>query len=111
MDGTSILSGATQPSEETPVSPMTLRIFTAVAICLAALGLVAAPAVAAKKPFTRDLSKEFDDLTPSEKISIRAAAKAGGSAAGGLPPIRSALRCLLGRQLAKHVMQDGRRCG
>ena len=65
-----------QTSEVTPVSPITLRIFTAVAICLAALGLVAAPAVAAKKPFTRDLSKEFDDLTPSEKISIRAAAKA-----------------------------------
>ena len=34
------------------------------------------PADAAKKPVKRDLSKEFDDLTPSEQIAIRAAAKA-----------------------------------
>ena len=34
------------------------------------------PADAAKSPFKRDLSKEFDDLTPSEQIAIRAAAKA-----------------------------------
>ena len=32
--------------------------------------------IAAKTPFKRDLSKEFDDLTPSEQIAIRAAAKA-----------------------------------
>ncbi len=59
---------------------MTLRILTAAAVCVASLGLVAAPVAAeqspAKKPISRDLSKEFDDLTPSEKISIRAAAKA-----------------------------------
>ena len=34
------------------------------------------PADAAKTPFKRDLSKEFEDLTPSEQIAIRAAAKA-----------------------------------
>jgi quinoprotein dehydrogenase-associated probable ABC transporter substrate-binding protein len=34
------------------------------------------PADAAKKPIKRDLSKEFEDLTPSEQIAIRAAAKA-----------------------------------
>ena len=37
---------------------------------------VSLPAEAAKKPVKRDLSKEFDDLTPSEQIAIRAAAKA-----------------------------------
>jgi len=58
------------------VSPIKLRILTAVAVCLAGLGLAAAGAAADKKPFSRDLSKEFDDLTPSEKIAIRAAAKA-----------------------------------
>ena len=74
MDGTVILSGATQPSEETPVSPI-IRIVTAVAVCLAGLGLPAAQA-ADKKPVQRDLSKDYDDLTPSEHIAIRAAAKA-----------------------------------
>ena len=74
MDGTAILSGATQPSEETPVSPI-IRIVTAVAVCLAGLGLPAAQA-ADKKPVQRDLSKDYDDLTPSEHIAIRAAAKA-----------------------------------
>ena len=35
------------------------------------------PADAAdNRPFKRDLSKEFEDLTPSEQIAIRAAAKA-----------------------------------
>ena len=58
------------------MSPIKLRILTAVAVCLAGLGLAAAGAAADKKPFSRDLSKEFDDLTPSEKIAIRAAAKA-----------------------------------
>lgn len=53
-----------------------LRILTAVAVCLAGLGLAAAGAAAEKKTFNRDLSKDFDDLTPSEKIAIRAAAKA-----------------------------------
>lgn len=57
------------------MSPITLRILTAVAVCLAGLSLAAAPAVATKE-ITRDLSKDFDDLTPSEKIAIRAAAKA-----------------------------------
>ena len=57
------------------MSPIKLRILTAVAVCLAGLGLAAAGAAADKKPFSRDLSKEFDDLTPSEKIAIRAAAK------------------------------------
>ena len=54
---------------------MTIRLLTAVAVCLAGLGLVAAEA-ADKKPIQRDLSKDFDELTPSEQIAIRAAAKA-----------------------------------
>jgi quinoprotein dehydrogenase-associated probable ABC transporter substrate-binding protein len=48
----------------------------AIALCLAGTLLVALPADAAKKTVKRDLSKEFDDLTPSEQIAIRAAAKA-----------------------------------
>src|SRR5512136_1850577 len=59
-----------------PVFPIKLRILTTVAVCLVGLGLTAAGTGADKKPFNRDLSKEFDDLTPSEKIAIRAAAKA-----------------------------------
>ena len=58
------------------MSSIKLRILTAVVVCLAGLGFAAAVAAADKKPFSRDLSKEFDDLTPSEKIAIRAAAKA-----------------------------------
>ena len=54
---------------------MTIRFLTAVAVCLAGLGLVAAQA-ADKKPIQRDLSKDYDELTPSEHIAIRAAAKA-----------------------------------
>ena len=54
---------------------MYIRILMAVAVCLAGLGLVAADA-ADKKPIKRDLSKDFDELTPSEQIAIRAAAKA-----------------------------------
>jgi len=44
------------------------------AVCLAGLGLTAAPA--AEKALKRDQNKEFDQLTPSEHIAIRAAAKA-----------------------------------
>ena len=54
---------------------MSLRTLTAL-LSAFALILVALPADAAKKPVKRDLSKEFDDLTPSEQIAIRAAAKA-----------------------------------
>ena len=42
---------------------------------LAAFALATAPAGAARNQPKRDLSKEYDDLTPSEKIAIRAAAK------------------------------------
>jgi quinoprotein dehydrogenase-associated probable ABC transporter substrate-binding protein len=45
-------------------------------LCLAGLVLSPVPAEAAKTPIKRDLSKDFDDLTPSEQIAIRAAAKA-----------------------------------
>ncbi len=45
-------------------------------LCLAGVALAAAPADAARNQPKRDLSKEYDDLTPSEKIAIRAAAKA-----------------------------------
>jgi quinoprotein dehydrogenase-associated probable ABC transporter substrate-binding protein len=44
-------------------------------VSLLALVLVSLPVEAAKKQVKRDLSKEFDDLTPSEQIAIRAAAK------------------------------------
>lgn len=44
------------------------------AVCLAGLGITAAPA--AEKAQKRDQNKEFDQLTPSEHIAIRAAAKA-----------------------------------
>jgi quinoprotein dehydrogenase-associated probable ABC transporter substrate-binding protein len=54
---------------------MSFRILMA-SLCLAAMALAAVPADAAKKPIKRDLSKEFEDLTPSEQIAIRAAAKA-----------------------------------
>ena len=54
---------------------MPFRILTAIVSALA-LVLVSLPAEAAKKQVKRDLSKEFDDLTPSEQIAIRAAAKA-----------------------------------
>jgi quinoprotein dehydrogenase-associated probable ABC transporter substrate-binding protein len=58
-----------------PVSPMVLRILLA-SLCLAGFGLASLPADAAKASFKRDLSKEFEELTPSEQIAIRAAAKA-----------------------------------
>ena len=54
---------------------MSLRILMA-SLCVAGFALTSLPADAAKNPMKRDLSKEFDDLTPSEQIAIRAAAKA-----------------------------------
>jgi quinoprotein dehydrogenase-associated probable ABC transporter substrate-binding protein len=53
---------------------MYARILT-VFISVLALVLVSLPVEAAEK-IKRDLSKEFDDLTPSEQIAIRAGAKA-----------------------------------
>jgi quinoprotein dehydrogenase-associated probable ABC transporter substrate-binding protein len=50
------------------------RTFTFV-LCFTISALLLAPALSAKEVL-RDLSKEFEDLTPSEKIAIRAAAKA-----------------------------------
>jgi quinoprotein dehydrogenase-associated probable ABC transporter substrate-binding protein len=52
-----------------------LRILTALAVCITLLGVAAAPA-AEKKSIQRDLNKQFEELTPSEHIAIRAAAKA-----------------------------------
>src|ERR1700741_3468710 len=54
---------------------MSLRILMA-SLCVASLALASLPAEAEKNPPKRDLSKEFDELTPSEQIAIRAAAKA-----------------------------------
>ena len=54
---------------------MSLRILMA-SLCFAGLAFTSLPADAAKSPIKRDFSKEFDDLTPSEQIAIRAAAKA-----------------------------------
>ena len=67
----------TSPNSQTEeaVSPMSFRILMA-SLCLAAVAFAPLAADAAKKPIKRDLSKEFDDLTPSEQIAIRAAAKA-----------------------------------
>ena len=49
-------------------------------LCFAAVAVASIPAEAAKTPIKRDLSKEFEDLTPSEQIAIRAAAKAAYNA-------------------------------
>ena len=54
---------------------MSLRILMA-SLCVAGIALAPLPADAAKNPVKRDLSKEYEDLTPSEQIAIRAAAKA-----------------------------------
>jgi len=51
------------------------RILTALAVCLLGLGVAAASA-AEKKSIQRDLNKTYEELTPSEHIAIRAAAKA-----------------------------------
>ncbi len=56
------------------MSPMFSRILT-VLLSIAALACASAPA-SAKAEIKRDLSKNFEDLLPSEKIAIRAAAKA-----------------------------------
>jgi quinoprotein dehydrogenase-associated probable ABC transporter substrate-binding protein len=53
---------------------MTPRIATLL-LCLAGFSFASLPAMAANE-VKRDLSKEFEDLTPSEQIAIRAAAKA-----------------------------------
>ncbi len=56
--------------------PMPLRILT-VLCSIAALACASMPApAAAKAEIRRDLSKNFNELLPSEKIAIRAAAKA-----------------------------------
>jgi quinoprotein dehydrogenase-associated probable ABC transporter substrate-binding protein len=61
------------------VSPSRLSVIAALAVSLAALGLAtaapAAPEKTEKKTVQRDQSKLFDELTPSEHIAIRAAAK------------------------------------
>lgn len=51
------------------------QIFAALAACILGFGVAAASA-ADKKPIQRDLNKTFEELTPSEHIAIRAAAKA-----------------------------------
>jgi hypothetical protein len=49
-------------------------IVAAVAVCLIGLGVTAA--AAAEKIIQRDFNKQYEELTPSEHIAIRAAAKA-----------------------------------
>ena len=56
------------------MSNPTLRILIATAVCIAGLGVTAA--TAADKAVKRDQNKEYEQLTPSEHIAIRAAAKA-----------------------------------
>ena len=55
---------------------MSLRTLTPILSALASYPRRLAALMPPKKPVKRDLSKEFDDLTPSEQIAIRAAAKA-----------------------------------
>ncbi|ODR97648.1 hypothetical protein AUC69_11095 [Methyloceanibacter superfactus] len=50
-------------------------ILTALAVCLLAVGSSAGLA-AEKKSIQRDLNKTYEELTPSEHIAVRAAAKA-----------------------------------
>jgi quinoprotein dehydrogenase-associated probable ABC transporter substrate-binding protein len=57
------------------VSPKLLRLALSLFVGLAVWSLAPPPADAAKGAINRDLGKEFDELTPSEKIAIRAAAK------------------------------------
>jgi len=52
------------------------RILTALAVCLLSLLGVAAASAAEEKSIQRDLNKTYEELTPSEHIAIRAAAKA-----------------------------------
>ncbi|HUW73445.1 MAG TPA: quinoprotein dehydrogenase-associated putative ABC transporter substrate-binding protein [Methyloceanibacter sp.] len=52
-----------------------LSFFTALAVGILGLGIAAAPA-AESKNIQRDLNKTYEELTPSEHIAIRAAAKA-----------------------------------
>ncbi len=70
----------TVPPMPMPLSlPISLRMSLRpllLALCLAAFGMASGQVLAAKGDMKRDLSKEFDDLTPSEKIATRAAAKA-----------------------------------
>ncbi len=51
------------------------RIVTALAVGILGLGIAPAPA-AEKQSIQRDLNKTYQELTPSEHIAIRAAAKA-----------------------------------
>ncbi|MCJ7528980.1 MAG: quinoprotein dehydrogenase-associated putative ABC transporter substrate-binding protein [Methyloceanibacter sp.] len=54
---------------------MSFRILMA-SFCFAGFAFTSLPVDAAKSAIKRDFSKEFDELTPSEQIAIRAAAKA-----------------------------------
>jgi quinoprotein dehydrogenase-associated probable ABC transporter substrate-binding protein len=58
------------------VSPILSRLILTLLLGVSALNLAPVDAEAAKGAIKRDLSKEFDELTPSEQIAIRAAAKA-----------------------------------
>jgi len=57
------------------VSSPHVSFFAALAVGILGLGIAAAPA-AEQKSLQRDLNKTFEELTPSEQIAIRAAAKA-----------------------------------
>ncbi len=59
------------------MSPHTRRLLAALAASLTAFAAAAPLALADdKKAIQRDMSKDYDDLTPSEHIALRAAAKA-----------------------------------
>lgn len=59
------------------MSPHTRRLLAVLAVSLTAFAAAAPLALADdKKAIQRDMSKDYDDLTPSEHIAIRAAAKA-----------------------------------
>jgi len=58
------------------VLPLLSRLILTLLLGLSVLSLAPVDAEAAKGAIKRDLNKEFDELTPSEQIAIRAAAKA-----------------------------------
>ena len=76
MHGIASQASASPNRKVMPVTPLTRCVFTALAVSLAALGGHGRQSAADNKAMQRDMSKDFDDLTPSEHIAIRAAAKA-----------------------------------
>jgi quinoprotein dehydrogenase-associated probable ABC transporter substrate-binding protein len=69
-------NGSNDVKTSIPVPTATFRLVLTVLLSFGAVNLATVDAFAAKQAVKRDLNKEFDELTPSEQIAIRAAAKA-----------------------------------